>query len=412
MAGAAAPQEAGTRTDGGVRACVDALARGSSNDAAGGAAAAIDAAHGVIWRRLRLQELERRCAAAFGRDRLPAEVAQLLQRMRAETAALEARIEGRVALPPLRGPPVGTQPPRLPLRCRCYVVHLPRAAERLSRAKGLAASLRARGAEGGVLAAVDGQRLRIDAAGRVSNSLEGGDAEGGVVAQLWDGWRLSGDALRCAVEAARAPSSFGSAWQGWRDYGRPLREGEVGCALSHLAAWRAAAAAAMAETDGLEAAIVLEDDAVGLERCWEELGAELEALRDAGCDWDVLYLGRVRAPGGVGEDGRRVSARTVRAGFSYATHGYVLSAAGARKLANGGLERCVMPLDEWLPATYACHPRADLRAAMEAAGAPRLRALAWRSEEEVHVQGWGCARGLLWQAMLGSATGASADITL
>ena len=71
-----------------------------------------------------------------------------------------------------------------------------------------------------------------------------------------------------------------------------------------------------------------------------------------------------------------------------------------------------MPLDEWLPATYACHPRADLRAAMEAAGAPRLRALAWRSEEEVHVQGWGCARGLLWQAMLGSATGASADITL
>ena len=147
-------------------------------------------------------------------------------------------------------------------------------------------------------------------------------------------------------------------------WNRPLKRGEIGCAVSHLLCWRRAAELNAGIT------MVLEDDvalAPGIERA---LGVRLAALQALDPAWDLAYLGRwalepdADAPAGDG---------LVRPGYSYCTFGYLLSAAGLAKLLDVGFERDIIPVDELFPALYLPHPRADVRRRYP----PRLTAYAF-----------------------------------
>jgi collagen beta-1,O-galactosyltransferase len=143
-------------------------------------------------------------------------------------------------------------------------------------------------------------------------------------------------------------------WQAPSDnpwWSRPLKLGEVGCAISHWKCWQQAAA------DGADPALILEDDAVLTGLCAARLQLRLQLLAAVDPHWDLLYLGRWALDG----DDRPVTDGIVRPGYSYCTYGYLLSASGLRALLDCGFERALIPVDELIPALYMDHPRADIR---------------------------------------------------
>ena len=185
-------------------------------------------------------------------------------------------------------------------------------------------------------------------------------------------------------------------YAGWRLVGsdnrffdRELKWGEVGCALSHLAVWRR-----VRELGTAPLAVVLEDDVDFVPGFAELLRAALDevaALVAAGATAppDALYLARnavrpecdrLLPPSGAAAP--RV--RLVVPGFSLKTTAYVLWPRGAAKLLASGLERRLIPVDDFLALTYAPHesvkgkPRPDLDALF--ADAPRLSMLAVRPQ--------------------------------
>ncbi len=130
-----------------------------------------------------------------------------------------------------------------------------------------------------------------------------------------------------------------------RWWNRDLLPGEIGCALSHVAAWN------LAKSKGWANVLVLEED-------FRALGPVLSGhqFENLPPDWDMLYLGR----NPLRPDRRAIDAHLVKPGASYTSHAYVLSAAGLDKLLDQALQRCLVPVDEFLIATYVRHPRADL----------------------------------------------------
>jgi glycosyl transferase family 25 len=134
-------------------------------------------------------------------------------------------------------------------------------------------------------------------------------------------------------------------------WSRPLKLGEVGCAVSHWMCWQKAAA------DGADPALILEDDAVPVGHFTALLQSRLTRLWEADPHWDLLYLGRWA----LNDEDRPVTGGIVRPGFSYCTFGYLLSASGLRKVLSCGFERALIPVDEFLPALYMDHPREDIR---------------------------------------------------
>jgi glycosyl transferase family 25 len=148
------------------------------------------------------------------------------------------------------------------------------------------------------------------------------------------------------------------------DWSRPLKLGEIGCALHHLASWRDAWQV------GTEPyVVVFEDDAVLAPDFLDQLITGLRRLED-GPGFDLLYLGRIHYE----RDGEEPALPGfVRPGLSYGTHGYLLRRAALPVLLGAGLDRAVIPADEFLPCMYLDHPRVDLRAHFP----KRLRALAF-----------------------------------
>jgi collagen beta-1,O-galactosyltransferase len=134
-------------------------------------------------------------------------------------------------------------------------------------------------------------------------------------------------------------------------WSRPLKLGEVGCAISHWMCWQKAAA------DGANLALILEDDAVLVGHFTARLQSRLTRLWATDPHWDLLYLGRWA----LDDEDRPVAEGIVRPGFSYCTFGYLLSAPGLRKVLSCGFERALIPVDEFLPALYMDHPREDIR---------------------------------------------------
>jgi glycosyl transferase, family 25 len=134
-------------------------------------------------------------------------------------------------------------------------------------------------------------------------------------------------------------------------WSRPLKLGEVGCAISHWMCWQKAAA------DVADPALILEDDAVLAGHCAARLQSRLARLTATDPHWDLLYLGRWA----LDHEDRAVTEGIVRPGYSYCTYGYVLSASGLATVLGCGFERALIPVDELIPALYMDHPRQDIR---------------------------------------------------
>jgi collagen beta-1,O-galactosyltransferase len=147
--------------------------------------------------------------------------------------------------------------------------------------------------------------------------------------------------------------------QWWRQaYDRSLKNGELGCSLSHIGIWDRIV------QENFEAAIVLEDDlilapsfAASLKQAHEEMQ---EHAAQSGDDWDMLLLGRSAR---ICSDAYH-SQFLVRPGYSSGTPGYLVSRQGVKKLLGREIDyrRNIIPLDEFFPALYTPHPRRDLHA--------------------------------------------------
>ena len=145
-------------------------------------------------------------------------------------------------------------------------------------------------------------------------------------------------------------------------WSRPLKLGEIGCAVSHWMCWHKAAA------DRADPALILEDDAVLLDQAAGRLASRLAQLSMIDPRWDLLYLGRWAQD----DEDRPVAEGIVHPGYSYCTFGYMLSESGLRAMLGCGFERALIPVDELIPALYMSHPRQDIRTLYS----PRLRAYA------------------------------------
>lgn len=135
-------------------------------------------------------------------------------------------------------------------------------------------------------------------------------------------------------------------------WSRPLKRGEVGCALAHLACWRHAATCTDASL-----ILVLEDDAVLEVDFLERLLGGVRRLRHHRAPFHLLYLGRHP----IGLDTPSLDG-FVSPGYSHCTFGYLLTRHGLEIILATGLDQSIVPVDEFLPALYVDHPRADVRA--------------------------------------------------
>ncbi|NKQ55616.1 glycosyltransferase family 25 protein [Amycolatopsis sp. K13G38] len=136
-------------------------------------------------------------------------------------------------------------------------------------------------------------------------------------------------------------------------WSRPLKYGEIGCTLAHLACWRHAA-----NTCSEPYILILEDDAVLGPAFLEELIRALERLVRHIRHFDLLYLGRYP----LEPDHHASLPGFVVPGYSHCTYGYLLTRPALDVLLDTHLEHAIVPIDEFLPSLYIDHPRPDLRA--------------------------------------------------
>lgn len=145
-------------------------------------------------------------------------------------------------------------------------------------------------------------------------------------------------------------------------WNRHLKIGEVDCFLAHLECWEDAATKRQFAYH-----VFFEDDAVLPKHGLRHILDSVDRLSCAVSDWDLLYLGREPLEPDHGSFGE-----FTLPGYSYCTFAYALSTTGVSKLLRYDPRSTVMPIDEFLPATYLTHPRTDVSAVIR----PTLRAYA------------------------------------
>ncbi len=139
-------------------------------------------------------------------------------------------------------------------------------------------------------------------------------------------------------------------WPAWADpYARrALTLGEVGCSLSHVAAWRRI-------VQHGRPAIVLEDDAELIAPLMPDLPRLLD---DLDClDFDLCYLAQRNAPGPKPLLGRLVHLVDYHPVWTLA---YLLSPAGAEKLLASPWQTHLVPADELMPAVFGLNRNPDI----------------------------------------------------
>lgn len=134
-------------------------------------------------------------------------------------------------------------------------------------------------------------------------------------------------------------------------WSRPLKYGEIGCTLAHLACWRHAA-----QTGNEPFILILEDDTILAPTFLDELATGLHHITHHG-PFDLLYLGRYPL-----EPDQPALSGFVSPGYSHCSFGYLLTRPAVDILLTTGLEHALVPIDEFLPSLCIDHPRADLRA--------------------------------------------------
>lgn len=117
---------------------------------------------------------------------------------------------------------------------------------------------------------------------------------------------------------------------------KTMTRGEVGCALSHYQLWKRIV------DEHLPYTLILEDDTV----LCPDLMSKLTMLNDI--PYELMYLGRRPLHDSTE---LQVNESIVRAKYSYGTHAYILSYAGAQKLMGNYLENLI-PVDEYISLMY------------------------------------------------------------
>ncbi|BDU04595.1 glycosyltransferase family 25 protein [Nocardia cyriacigeorgica] len=147
-------------------------------------------------------------------------------------------------------------------------------------------------------------------------------------------------------------------------WNRPLKYGEIGCTLAHLACWKHAE-----EISRAPYILVLEDDAALPPDFALRLLQTLSLITALDVEFDLLYLGREP----LRPDAPSPVPGLVRPGYSHCSYAYLLTRKGLNAAIASQLTEAIVPVDEFLPALYTPHPRPDLRARFP----PRLTALAF-----------------------------------
>jgi len=161
--------------------------------------------------------------------------------------------------------------------------------------------------------AVDGQKLST------SNMSEEGF-------YCYDGWEIDSD-------------------NNW--WNRPVKLGEAGCMLSHYLVWKDIL------KKGFETALILEGDATFI---YEDLVKGLQLVNDFAGNYDVFYLGCSPVKPGL-----KVNSLVEKCDYTYSTHGYIVTKECADILVSSGIEKDIIPSDEFLSVAFCDHPREDLR---------------------------------------------------
>lgn len=128
-------------------------------------------------------------------------------------------------------------------------------------------------------------------------------------------------------------------------YNKPVSDSEIGCTISHINCWRNIL------KDNLDSALILEDDFVGLR--------PISDLEEINVDYDLAYLGKWILPN---KKDTNIPDHTdwVYSGASYNSHAYVITRGCALKLLDYNLHKNIIPVDEFLIATYSDHKRTDI----------------------------------------------------
>jgi len=117
----------------------------------------------------------------------------------------------------------------------------------------------------------------------------------------------------------------------------------------------------------LDFAIFLEDDAILPANGISQLIESASQLSNMDSHWDLFYFGREKLYPDIANFGE-----FVRPNYSYCTYAYALTRTGIAKLLAYDPLKKIMPLDEFIPATYVRHPRPDVATSI----APTLAAYA------------------------------------
>jgi len=129
-------------------------------------------------------------------------------------------------------------------------------------------------------------------------------------------------------------------------WNRNLKEGEVGCALSHLKAWE------QAYEEGHELVLFLEEDFKSLIDLDDIDFSKIEK------DIDGFYLGRNTVNKKLKE--KEYNEQFNYANYSYNTQSYCLTRSGLEKILKYDFLNNIIPSDEFLSSTYIEHPRKDI----------------------------------------------------
>lgn len=214
--------------------------------------------------------------------------------------------------------------------------------------------------------------LTEEKAARIKAKLDRCGFDGSVGYEILDGHDGRKDPL---PEGCSVYQGWGLGENTWNKFWKlPVQPGEVGCALSHINAWKRIAAG------DEQRVLILEEDFM------IEPGKSMLALPEPNENWpfvwDYINLGRWV----FNHDHDIILDRTYCIpSLHYNMHAYILTKVGAQKLVDYDLEKNLIINDEFITATYMKHRREDIEAMFPVKTITALATHEMIFEQEDHV---------------------------
>ncbi len=128
---------------------------------------------------------------------------------------------------------------------------------------------------------------------------------------------------------------------------KPISEGELGCALSHISVWKDA------YYKSYRNILILEEDFF----IKDNHDVYMSLFQNLKLEYDIFYMGKNNI---YPDTDSEVSDMIKCTGYSYNTHAYSISREGMRKALNSNFNQNIIPVDEFLNVLFKKHPRKDL----------------------------------------------------